>query len=192
MNGETLQRLRERDPEAIAAAVREFSGALLRAALGLGFPELEAEELTQAAFAAFLEGAARFEGRSSLRTYLFGILYHKAQEHRRLRGRELAVDPADGLFEERFSATGHWSRPPRGPEQEADAREIAALIASCLEGLPPQQRAAFQLREVSQEAPAEVCNVLGVTDTHLRVLLFRARSRLRECIEGKWKAGSTP
>lgn len=184
---DTLKRLQERNPEAVAAAVRAYAGDLLRGALGLGLSETDAEELVQDTFAALLEGAARFEGRSTLKTYLFGILYRKALEHRRLKSREAATDPADGLFEERFSAFGHWNRPPQGPEQEADTREIAELIAACLEGLAPQQRAVFHLKEVLHETAEDICNVLSVSDTNLRVLLFRARSRLRGCIEAKWR-----
>lgn len=187
LDAAALRRLQERDPEAVAQAVREHSGDLFRAALGLGLPEADAEELAQDTFAAFLDGAARFEGRSTLRTYLFGILYRKALEHRRLKGRELATDPGDAVFESRFEPGGHWSRPPRGPEQEADLGEAAALIAGCLDGLPPRQRAAFHLREVLLEDGARTCNALGVSDTHLRVLLFRARAKLRECLESKWK-----
>ncbi|MBI4348876.1 MAG: sigma-70 family RNA polymerase sigma factor [Elusimicrobia bacterium] len=173
--------------DAIAQAVRDHAGDLLRGALGLGFSEADAEELVQATFAALVEAAGRFEGRSTVRTYLFGILYRKALERRRALGRELAVDPQDQVFEGRFLPGGHWARPPRGPEQEADAREAAELIASCLERLPEPQRAAFHLREVLQEDAGRTCNVLGVTDTHLRVLLFRARAKLRECLEAKWK-----
>ena len=155
----------------------------------MGLPESEAEELVQASFAAFLEAARRFEGRSSVRTFLFGILYRKVLEQARRGGRELATDPADQVFEGRFNWWGHWSQAPAGPEREADVKEIAELIAQCLENLTDSQRAAFQLKEIDREPSAAIRNILGVEGTHLRVLLFRARNKLRECIEGKWKAG---
>jgi len=179
--------LRERRPEAIAQAVRRHSADLLRAARGLGFSQADAEELVQAAFVAFLDSVPRFEGRSSLRTYLFGILYNKALERGRERSRELPMDPADNVFESRFDRRGHWSLPPKGPEEEVSIGEIARIIARCVEELPMLQRAAFQLKEIEREPSAAVCNILGVRDTHLRVLLFRARSRLRACIEAEWK-----
>lgn len=185
-----LDGLRGRKPEAIAEVVRRHAGDLLRAGLGLGLSQADAEELVQATFAAFLEASARFEGRSSVRTFLFGILYNKALEAGRKRSRELAVDPEDEVFESRFSAWGHWSPGPRGPEEEASAKEVARIIAGCLEKLPLQQRAAFQMKEIDHEESPAVCNALGVEDTHLRVLLFRARTRLRACIEGKWRGGS--
>jgi RNA polymerase sigma-70 factor (ECF subfamily) len=185
-----LDALRRRDPEAIARAVRAHAGDLLRAARGLGLGEADAEELVQASFAAFLEAAPRFEGRSTVRTYLFGILYRKALERGRLKGRELATDPSDAVFDGRFDRNGHWSPGPRGPDAEADVAEIARLIAACLESLSPKERAAFMMKEVDRESPEDVRNALGVQDTHLRVLLFRARNKLRTCIEGRWKVGS--
>ncbi len=177
-------------PDEIAVLVRDHTQDLLRAALGLGLPITDAEELVQDSFVAFLKAAERFEGRSSVKTFLFGILYNKALERGRKAARELATDPSDQIFDGRFNWWGHWTSPPGGPEKEADVKEIAELIAQCLEGLTPQQRAAFQLKEVDRELNPAICNILGVQDTHLRVLLFRARTKLRECIEGKWTAGA--
>lgn len=182
----SLPELRAKDPAAVERVIRDHTAVLLRGALALGLPESEAEELVQDTLATFLEAAARFEGRSSVRTFLFGILYRKGMERGRKRARELATDPADALFEGHFDAAAHWNSMPRGPEKDADVKEIAALIALCLEELPPQQKAAFLLREVDREETDSICNALDVSDTHLRVLLFRARNRLRECLERKW------
>lgn len=167
-------------------AVHEHAGVLLRAALGLGLSPADAEELVQASFVAFLKASERFEGRSSVRTFLIGILYKKALEHGRRKAREIAVEPDDALFDSRFGPWGHWARPPQGPDQEADAEEAARLIGGCLDGLPDLQKAAFQLKEVEGESNASICNILGIESTHLRVLLFRARNKLRECLEKKW------
>jgi RNA polymerase sigma-70 factor, ECF subfamily len=172
--------------ETIADIVHAHSVPLLRAALGLGVRRNEAEELVQATFAAFLDAKSRFERKSSVRTYLFGILYNKALEHGRRQARELATDPGDQIFESWFNASGHWIAPPSGPERDAEVAEIAELIDACLSALPAQQRAAFQLKEVDRQSADEACNVLGVQSTHLRVLLFRARNSLRACIEKKW------
>ena len=184
-----LRELRENRTEAVSRVVHEHAGDLLRAARGMGLPETEAEELVQASFTAFLEAIPRFEGRSTIRTFLFGILYRKALEQGRRKARELATDPADALFDSRFTAWGHWSAPPRGPAEEADVQELAVLLGRCLDELSPQQRAAFQLKEIDREPGDSICNVLGIQDTNLRVLLFRARNKLRDCIEKKWKGG---
>ncbi len=186
----SLEALKARRPEAVAAVVREHAGFLLRAARGLGLPQADAEELVQDSFAAFLQALPRFEGRSTARTFLYGILFRKALELRRKQRRELATDPVDAVFDGRFGAWGHWSRPPAGPEREAEAKEVERLLAECLDGLSPQQRAAFVLKEVEQEPSEAVRNVLEVGDTHLRVLLFRARNKLRECLEKKWSKPS--
>lgn len=181
-----LEALKRRDPEALGQIVRAHAGDLLRGALAYGASPDQAEELVQASFTAFLEGLDRFEGRSSIKTYLFGILYRKALEAGRKRVKEQAVDPADAAFEGRFNGWGHWNRAPEGPEGEADTAETARLIGDCLAQLPDQQRAAFQLKEVDRLEAEEACNVLGVQPTHLRVLLFRARTKLRDCLEAKW------
>ena len=168
-------------------AVRAYTGDLLRAAIGFGVAPGQAEELVAATFAAYLTAQQRFEGRSSLKTYLFGILYRKALEAGRKAQKELAVDPADAAFEGRFTGWGHWSVLPQGPEKDADQEEAARLLDECLKGLSDQQKAAFLMKEADGLAPEQVCNALAVSSTHLRVLLFRARAKLRDCLEGKWK-----
>lgn len=172
----------------VARLIEEHTAPLLRGALAFGFSQADAEELVQDTFAAFLEGQARFEGRSSARTYLFGILYNKGAELSRRRKKESGVEDVEAVFEARFDRAGHWlAGAPKGPEQSALDAELAAIIARCAEGLSEQQRAAFFLKEAEGVEPKEVCNVLGVSDTNLRVLLFRARLRLRECLERSWE-----
>ena len=116
----------------IAELVRAHAGDLLRAALAFGVPSSDAEDLVQAVFAAHLEHPGRFEGRSSLKTYLFGILYNKAREHSRRKARELATDPADGVFEAGFSREGHWLPAlPKGPDEQAASEEGVSSAAAC-------------------------------------------------------------
>jgi len=186
VDGQFLARLRRRDPEAVEQAVRSNAGGLLNAAWGLGLARAEAEDLVADVFADFLDAAPRFEGRSSLKTFLFGILYNQALARARQKGRELATDPVDAVFDRRFNAVGHWSRPPEGPEPETLAREAADFVEQCLGRLGPLQKAAFVLKEVEGEPKPAICNALNLSDTHLRVLLFRARNKLRECLEEKW------
>ena len=182
-----LDNLKERKSEALTQVVEEHTEVLLRGALGRGLPPVEAEELVQETFVTFLEVVARFEGRSSVRTFLFGILYRKAMERGRKRSRELPTDPIDEVFEKRFGSFGGWSTPPRGPDEEALTKETSVLISECLKDLTPDQRSAFHLKEVDRESSESVCNILDVTATYLRVLLFRARNKLRECLEEKWE-----
>ena len=86
---------------------------ILRAARGAGLDPQQAEDVTQATFTTFIEAAPRFEGRSSVRTWLFGILYKKIAEARRARQRDRQMDEIDEAFEHRFDASGNWSTPPQ-------------------------------------------------------------------------------
>lgn len=178
MQNEDLERL-----------VAENTAPLLRGALAFGFPEADAQELVQDTFVAFLKAQERFEGRSSVRTFLFGILYNKGAALARKRRRETAAEDVEAAFDARFDAAGHWrAGEPQGPEDAALSKELAAIIAACAEKLGEDQRAAFFLKEAEGLSSEEVRNVLGVSDTNLRVLLYRARLRLRECLEKTWKA----
>lgn len=184
---ETLQRLRARDEAALAQVIDEHSGALYAAAMALGVGPVDAEDLVQDALCAFLDGLDRFRGESSVRTYLFGILYNKARQKWSSSWREQPTDPVDVAFEARFDSAGVL-RKLRGPEEENIARELSELIEDCSSALSQSQRAAFYLKEVEHEPSEAICNILGVTETHLGVLLFRARNKLRECLEKKWES----
>ena len=185
MNAAFLERLRRRDPDALSEAVHGHSRVLFRAARGLGFRAAEAEDLVQDVFATFLERLDAFEGRSRIRTWLFGILHRKALERRRASLPDLSTDPIDEVFESRFDSTGHWSRPPADLERLLLSKDLGASIRGCMEALPAHQREAFVLREVEGFGTEEICKILGVSVTNFGVLIHRARARLRECLESK-------
>lgn len=185
--GWTLDRLRARDPEALGAMVSEHLPILLAGALAIGFRRDDAEELVSDTFAAFLAGLDRFEGRSRLKTYLFGILYHKAIQARSRSARQTIVEDIDALVDSHFDRGSVWVRRPRGPEAEALDAELRGWIERCAEGLSPQQRAAFFLKEVEGETSGAICDALGITPVNLRVTLYRARLKLRECLEWRWE-----
>lgn len=182
-------RIRAGDPDAIREVVHAYAGQVLRAARGAGFTPQEAEDVTQETFATFLQTAARFEGRSHVRTWLFGILYKKIARARRAFARDRATDEFDEAFESRFDATGGWSRPPRPADADVENREIRETITDCLDAAPPKQRMAFLLREVEGLGTQEICKILEVTGTHLGVILYRIRNRLRECLEARGMGG---
>lgn len=179
------ERLRRRDPAALAAAVHEHARPLLRAARAMGFAGPVAEDLVQDVFTTFLERLDAFEGRSLLRTWLFGILHRKAMERRRALVRDERADSIDGVFESRFDANGMWTRPPADLERLLLSKEIGSLISACMDGLPLNQREAFVLREVEGLDSPEICKILEVSATNYGVLMHRARARLRECLEAK-------
>jgi RNA polymerase sigma-70 factor (ECF subfamily) len=180
-----LERLRQREPAALAEAVRDHARTLFRAARGLGFPEPEAEDLVQDVFTTFLERLDSFEGRSQLRTWLFGILHRKAMERRRMSLIDDRMDPIDEVFEARFGADGKWARPPADLERLFLSKEPGEAIRGCMDSLNVRQREAFVLREIEGLETVEICKTLDVSVTHFGVLIHRARTRLRECLEGK-------
>lgn len=172
--------------ETLDEIVDRYSSALLASAYSLGWRNVDAEDLVQDTLVTHLQKPDAFEGRSALKTYLIGILYHKSREKKRSQVREQPNDPIDEVFEQRFNSQGIWRTRPRGPDDIALSKETAELIDDCLEALTPSQRMAFYLREIEQEPTEDACNILDVSVTHLGVLLFRARNKVRECIEKKW------
>ena len=184
-NAALLERLRRRDPEALAEAVLEHARPLLRAAKAMGFRKEEAEDIVQDVYTTFFERLDRFEGRSQLRTWLFGILHHKAMERRRASIVDDRTDPIDTVFESRFDGNGKWVRPPADLERLLLSKEIGEVIQVCMEDLPVNQREVFVLREVEGLGTTEICKILDVSVTNLGVLIHRARTRLRECLEAK-------
>ena len=180
-----LERLRQRDPDALAQAVHDHARPLIRAARALGFAEQDAEDLVQDVFTTFLEKLENFEGRSQLRTWLFGILHRKALERRRASIKDDRMDSIDEVFESRFDGNGKWTRPPADLERLLLSKEIGEIIRGCMNGLPVNQREAFVLREIEGLDTGEICKILEVSVTNFGVLMHRARARLRECLEGK-------
>lgn len=187
---ERIDAIRRRDPAALEAVARENLGPLLRAARAAGLTGEDAYDAVQGALLVFVEKADQFDGRASVRTWLFGILFRKVAERRRAFAREEPVDDIEAVVDARFDARGQWIRPPRSPDAELAAGQAMAALEECLDRLPERRRSAFVLREVEQLEMDEVCNVLDVTRNNLGVLLFRARNALRECLESKGIEGS--
>ncbi len=182
-------RIRERDPKAIQIVVQMYLQQILRAARAAGLGPQHAEDVTQATFVTFVETASRFEGRSHVRTWLFGILYKKVAESRRAVERDSQMDQIDAVIEQRFKARGSWMQPPRPTDGQVWDAQVREGIEGCLDEVPSQQRMAFILREVEGLATPEICKILEVTRTNLGVLLYRVRNRLRECLEARGITG---
>lgn len=189
-------RLRAGDRAAFAELVARHGGALLRfAATFVRDPSL-AEEVVQDTWLSALEHLDGFEGRAALRTWLFHIVANKARTRLAREGRttpfsalaapddphEPAVDPG------RFDQGGMWKEPPEpwleeNPERLAQVAETRAAIERAIAGLPESQRAVITLRDIEGLATEEICNLLGVTVSNQRVLLHRARSKVRQALE---------
>jgi len=196
----TLAALRAGDEAAFEAMVSRYGAALLRLARVYCPDAAAAEEAVGDAWLAFLESLDRFEGRSSLKTWLYGILINCARARARRESRSLPLssvlhdEPAgdDGLagrFLPRWvpAVGGHWIRPlarwDEEPEQLLLRAELRARIKDAIEQLPEHQRLVITLRDVEGLPADEVCNLLGLSDTNQRVLLHRARLRVRRAVE---------
>ena len=180
-----IARLKNREHQVVSTLVHAYTTQLLRASLGLGFDQTAATELVQSVWVTFFDVISGFRGDSHIRTFIFGILYNKASELRRDHKRFDSRDPVEEVLDARFDEEGHWIKPPISPEDFLVGTETLQLIEKCLEALPISQRMAFSMRESEERETPEICKILDVTVTNLGVLLYRARNRLRECVEGK-------
>ena len=185
-DAERVAQLKRRSPGVVEALVDEYSAMMLASAMAWGLPKADAEEAVQDALLDFLGALERFQGRSTLKTYLFGVLFYKCSERRRKSRREEAVEDVEKAFDSRFGYLGVWNAMPKGPEEEAVDGELREWLARCAEGLSEDQRAAFHLKVVDGISTEDACKMLGVSATNIGVLMFRARNKLRECLEKKW------
>ncbi|WP_419168247.1 sigma-70 family RNA polymerase sigma factor [Halobacteriovorax sp.] len=175
------------DHDAIEQVVREYTEHLFKGSLGLGFSEHEATELVQNVWGTFFDVLPNFKANSHIRTFLFGILYNKAKELKREKAKLSKHEPIDGIMEERFDENGSWRNHIVDPERFMAASQTLEIIEKCLDKLPLTQKMAFCLKEIDDHGTSDICKILEVTTTNLGVLLYRAKNRLRECIETKIK-----
>ena len=182
--------VRARDDNAIRVVVETYMPQILRAARGAGLELHRAEDVTQETFTTFIEKADTFDGRSHVRTWIFGILYKKILEEHRSQQRDEQLDDIEETVEARFKPDGSWSRPPGRVDTTLQRAEIRELLRSCLDGVPFRQRLVFILREAEGFSTKEICNIVDVSRTNLGAMLHRCRNRLRECLEARGVRGS--
>jgi RNA polymerase sigma-70 factor (ECF subfamily) len=147
-----------------------------------------AEDVVQETFLAALKARDRFTGASSERTWLVAILKNKVVDRIRKAGRERPAQDiaADDEITADLFERGYWRTRPRAWPREAESREFREALDGCLQSLPDRLGLAFRLREADGLETEEICNILDVTATNLATLLYRARARLRRCLETTW------
>lgn len=194
---ELVSLLRSRDESAFLTLVARFHPTMVRVAQSFVESRAVAEEVAQEAWLGVLEGIDTFEGRSSLRSWIFAIVVNSARSRARREGRstafssleedddqEPAVDPSRFLPDDHPRWPGHWaSRPERWPEERTLLKETLGLAQAAIDELPPAQRTVLVLRDVAEWSSKEVCDELGITEANQRVLLHRGRSRVRAALE---------
>jgi RNA polymerase sigma-70 factor (ECF subfamily) len=208
--GETglVAALRRGDEAAFMELIERYHGLLLRLARTY-VDASAAEEVVQETWLAVLRGVAQFEARSSLKTWIVHILVNRAKTRAQRDGRlvpfsALAIadeeDDEPTVAPERFQSSdgqypGGWvSLPARWdhlPESVALSRELQTTLARALEELPSQQATVLRLRDMMGYSADEVCNVLAISGTNQRVLLHRARARVRQALETYLDEGRT-
>jgi RNA polymerase sigma-70 factor (ECF subfamily) len=186
------------DEAAFEALVRRYHESMVRIAITFVRSRAVAEEVAQETWIAMLNGLEGFEGRAPLRTWLFRILTKRAitrgvREQRTVPFSALADDDEAVVPAERFLGAdhplypGHWATPPRRwdelPEARLLARETREQVLAAVDELPPAQRAVIVLRDLQELDAAEVCELLDLSDGNQRVLLHRARAKVRAALE---------
>jgi RNA polymerase sigma-70 factor, ECF subfamily len=194
-----LRSLRAGDERAFADLLERHHGALVRLANTFVRDRSVAEEVVQETWIAVIRGLGSFRGESSLKTWIFRILTNRAKT-RALRERrtvpfsaldvdldEPAVDPERFLDASHPQWPGHWASPPSDwraiPEDRVLAGETLELIRGAIDELPPAHQQVITLRDVEGWDSDEVCELLGISEGNQRVLLHRARSRVRAALE---------
>jgi RNA polymerase sigma-70 factor, ECF subfamily len=190
--------LRAGDEEAFRALVRDWHSSLLRVAQIFVPTRALGEEVVQDTWLRVLGALDRFEGRSSLKTWVFRILVNTAKTRAQREGRVIPFSslhdpsrvPEAAVEPERFLPDGHerfpggWSAPPRPlPEENWIAAETRREIATAIDALPANQRAVISLRDVEGWSSDEVRNALDISEVNQRVLLHRARAKVRSALE---------
>ena len=191
--------LRAGDEAAFSALIAEHGKAMLRVAQMYVSTRAVAEEVVQEAWLGVISGIGRFEGRSSLKTWIFRILSNTAKTRGEREGRSVPfsslAEATDGdeaaVDADRFQtggrSGGHWSSAPSRwselPEGRLVGNETIAVAQAAIDALPETQQAVITMRDVEGWSSEEVRNVLGLSETNQRVLLHRARAKVRRALE---------
>ncbi len=186
------------DPDFIHELERQ-RGYLMRVARLQLRDNALAEDVVQDTLTAALTASAGFTGKSSVKTWLTGILKHKIVDAIRRKQREPVLASALGEeadledFEGLFSGDGAWQSPTADwgdPEQAFCRQQFFDVMQFCLDKLPPNTARVFMMREVMELTTEEICKELAITSNNLWVILYRARMSLRECLEANWFSGA--
>jgi RNA polymerase sigma-70 factor (ECF subfamily) len=191
-DADLLLRLRSGDEQAFVTLVGRYHEPMLRLAVSFVPSRAVAEEVVQDTWLAVLRGLDGFEGRSSLRTWVFRILVNQARTTGTREHRSVPVaDPEPAVDPSRFDASGSWADPPErwieAAEGRIEAGKLADRIRARIDELPARQRQVVILRDIEEMSSEDVCAVLAISDANQRVLLHRGRSRLRQLFEDEFR-----
>ena len=192
-----LARLTRGDESAFAELVDQLHGRLYSFARTFASSPALAEDIVQETWLAVIRGLPAFEGRSSLRTWIFGILVHRAKTMaaREARRPEVPSTSMNGKTDEPreewdlgYGRRGLWEETPapwglEDPASVFQTREALEVIHRAVIGMPESQRQVVLLRDVEGIDSSDACNILGISETNQRVLLHRGRARVRRALD---------
>lgn len=190
-----LEALRKGDEQAFASLVQRYHASLLRLAMSYVATKEQAEDAVAETWLGVFKGLDRFEGRSSLKTWIFRILINRAKTKGVREQRSVPFSSLEGdgdqsepsVDQSRFASAGNWSAPPQSwegiPEDRLLSAETRSVVDDAIARLPDMQRAVITLRDVEGLSAQEASDVLGLTEVNQRVLLHRARSKVRARLE---------
>lgn len=182
---EFLKRLKSKDNEAFSFLIEKYHETLFKAAMKQGLGLDQAEEVVQETWSTFYQKVDNFEGRSHIRTYLFGILYNKIKELWR-SNKKYTHDYSDEHIEKIFTDQGVHIQIPIDPSNWVESHEFLSILEEELEFLPENQRMVFYLKEVQELKSAEICKILDISNTNLGVLAYRAKHNIRARLEKRF------
>ncbi len=182
---EFIQKLKFRDHEAITNLIEAYHEPLFLGALKQKLGEDQAEEVVQQTWSTFFEKVENFQGRSHIRTYLFGIMYNKIKELWRSNKKYTQEDDMEQI--NFFDPQGEYLSTPLDPSNWVESNEFLIILEEELQRLPSNQRIAFSLKEVQGETTEDICNIMDITSTNLGVLIYRAKLSLRKRLEDRLK-----
>ena len=200
--GQILAALRRGDESTFLSLVEKYHSTMMRIAVSYVRDPAIGEEIVQDAWLGVLNGIHRFEGRSSLKTWIFSILTNLARTRRYRDSRSIpfselslfdeeeddpVIEPERFLPPDHPHWPDHWADPPKPwmipPEEQLLNQEVMANIRNAINDLPASQQAVITLRDIEGWSSEEVCNILDLSETNQRVLLHRARSKVRRALE---------
>lgn len=184
LNDELKAELKLRNPELLTVLFNDLNPYLLRVLSAKGIYGNHADDIICETWVTFLEKIDAFEGRSSVKTYLTGILFLKMKEQFRVQKKWQPEEDLSQFLDDQFTESGMWKIRPEDPSDIFHKKEISDLINKCMEGLSDSQREAFTLKEIENESTDEICKILNINISNLGVLVFRAKDKLKKCLKG--------
>ncbi len=197
-NGLDLVGLRNQDHQAFKSLVEKYHRQMLIVARAIIGDSL-AEEVVQEAWVSIYHALPSFAGRSSIKTWIYTIVSNQAKTRLRKESRLVSMNDLEAdipvyLKNERFHNNGRWSSPPplwdtESPEELLENEQLRQCIEKTLELLPCMQKSVFLLRDIEQQPLEEICNILHIANSNVRVLLHRARVKLMQVIDHYQETG---